>query len=368
MLALCVVFSALLETCLCSDCPGRDVYGIEPEVSLLQLDMTLTNHTVLVHAEHGPNREEAKVRNALAASAIPLYNFSVFSLVSARNRVAMRTAGVSGSVILVDVLLVFVLAGVFICCWGVYLRRQNPPWQPGGPTGRRTPGAGNTATVRYGSQPGTATKLDPSTSMGAASMAAASVGAAPPGETDGIPPPIMCPDLVIHTQESRFRMSLQDALAESEEKFPITSPSGHTNFEAWIEGGRLLFIRSPGQELPRIMIDAPESENINVLNILDGRGSFWGTISLSPGRHGVYMLFRRFHGSEPAIRIRVLDLRTYRMQAESLSGSGMILASFALDGHLSCTVRSGMDPVLFLSTFLSLLVLKPALLEFAVDH
>jgi len=27
-----------------------------------------------------------------------------------------------------------------------------------------------------------------------------------------------------------------------------------------------------------------------------------------------------------------------------------------------------MDPVLFLSTFLSLLVLKPALLEFAVDH
>lgn len=334
---------------------------IEPEVSLLQLghNMTLTNHTALVHAEHGSNKEKTKVSNFWAAWSFPLYNFSVpsLSMASVGHLVAMQTTGVSGNAMVMNVFLVFALAGVFICCWGVYMRRQEI-WQPDGPAGRRAPGAGNMATALYGSRTGMATKPDPRSSK----------GVAPPGETDVILPPLVCPDLVIHTQESRFRIPLQDALSESEEKFLIKSPSGHTNFEAWIESGRLLYIRSPGQELPRIMIDAPESESVNMLNILDGTGRFLGTVSLSPGRQGVYMLFRRFHGSEPAVRIRVLDLQKYRMQAESTSSSGTILASFSLDGDLCCTVQSGMDPVLFLATFLSILVLKPALLEFALNH
>eukprot|EP00930_Biecheleria_cincta_P086532 TRINITY_DN75803_c0_g1_i1.p1 TRINITY_DN75803_c0_g1~~TRINITY_DN75803_c0_g1_i1.p1 ORF type:complete len:363 (+),score=50.99 TRINITY_DN75803_c0_g1_i1:99-1187(+) len=362
MVIRCVVFAALLQKCLCAECLGGDVDGIEPELLLLQLghDMNLSNDTALLH--HGLHKGKTPVGNA--GNKNTLYNFSdVSRFLSLGNHVemAMQATSVSGGMILLHAFLVFALAGVFVCCWNMYYQWQNEQGPHGGPAGRRVPVAA--------SRPGTATKLDPRTSMGAASVAASSVGAAPPGETDGIPPPpVLCPDLVVHTQESRFRMSLQDALDDREDKFPIMSPSGHTNFEAWIEAGRVLCIQCPGQGQPRIMMASPASEDINMLNILDSGGSSWGTISLIPGRHGVYLFSRKFLGPEPAVRIRVLDLRSYRMQAESLSGSGTILASFALSGHLTCTVRSGVDPVLFLATFLSLLVLKPTLLEFASGH
>lgn len=182
-----------------------------------------------------------------------------------------------------------------------------------------------------------------------------------------VPPPVICPELILINSEARFRIDMKDLMDENTDYFPILSPSGTTHFEAKIEEGRVLYLYSPGQDTARIMVQSPRSFDIQMMNILDGQGRWFGKIEAMPDHTGLLL----FHKNKPSVIIRVKDIASYSMVAEPIVGGGKIAtltSSTSEQGgdSLRCQVKNGVDPVLCLGAFLALIALKPSLLELGV--
>jgi len=177
---------------------------------------------------------------------------------------------------------------------------------------------------------------------------------------EAVEPPILCPDLTLPNSEARFVIEKKVLSEHSKKNFPVYGPSGFLLLEAKIEEGRILCLCSPGSDQPRVMIQAPRSLDIHMLNILGGEGRYFGKLALDPNEKGITL----YHMNKPSARIRVTDAENLNMVAEPLSGPGQVLAQVMRhEDTLRCQVRSGVDGVLFLASFLGILVLKPAMLQ-----
>eukprot|EP00930_Biecheleria_cincta_P103505 TRINITY_DN95499_c0_g1_i1.p1 TRINITY_DN95499_c0_g1~~TRINITY_DN95499_c0_g1_i1.p1 ORF type:complete len:338 (-),score=67.41 TRINITY_DN95499_c0_g1_i1:13-1026(-) len=185
--------------------------------------------------------------------------------------------------------------------------------------------------------------------------------AAPPkDQVEAVEPPILCPDLTLPNSEARFVIEKKVLSEHGKKNFPVFGPSGFLLLEAKIEEGRILCLCSPGSDQPRVMMQAPRSLDIHMLNILGGEGRYFGKLALDPNGEG----FTLYHMNKPSVRIRVTDAEKLQMVAEPLAGPGQVLAQVHChEDTLRCQVRSGVDGVLFLASFLGILVLKPAMLQ-----
>jgi len=340
--------------------------GREADFMLLQLsqNVSLTNHTnplnlahptvsltkassaATLHDETAAVPLQATTRPRQASSAATSHNETVAGhnflpgllQASRRTSVLQLRRGAAVGWIVFDAFLVVFIAGILACCivsfsnvvWG------NQQQQP------------KAAAVLGASRPKDAKKPGTSQSL----MATA------------VPPPVMCPELILINSEARFRVEMKDLVDEATDYFPVLSPSGTTHFEAKIEHGRSLFLYSPGQHTHRIMVQSPGPIDIQMMNILDGQGRWFGKVEVMPNGEGLLMS----HKNKPSVIIRVQDIATYSMVAEPIVGGGKI-ATLSLSKSdqtgdcLRCQVKNGIDPVLFLGVFLALIALKPSMLE-----
>lgn len=290
-----------------------------------------------------PLQATARPRQASSAATghnetVAGYKFSRTLLQASRStNVLQMRRGASVGWIVFDAFLVVFIAGILACCLVSF---SNVVW--GNQQQHKAAAVLGASRPQDSKKPGTSQSL----------MATA------------VPPPVLCPELILINSESRFRIQMQDLVDENTDYFPILSPSGTTHFEAKIEEGRVLYLYSPGQDTARIMVQSPRSFDIQMMNILDGQGRWFGKVEAMPNGGGLLL----FHKNKPSVVIRVQDIATYSMIAEPIVGGGKIATlSSSKSGQtgdcLRCQVKNGIDPVLCLGVFLALIALKPSLLE-----
>lgn len=341
---LILLHTALLLGTTCQNqepgCSTDGCQGLHGDADfwLLQLsqNISLTNHTV-----------QANLANATKASTAATHrNGTVARDQSASGRllqalqgssVLRMQQGASAGLIVLDAMLVIGLAGILACCLVSFM------------------GMGSTARNQ---QPRASSVLTASRPFAAGSEKSLAIS----GTQDAVPPPVICPELILLNSEARFRMSMKALLDEDSDYFPILSPSKVVHFEAKLEEGRVLFLYSPGHDIARITLQSPKSVDIQMMNILDGQGRFFGKIDAQPNRGGLLL----YHKNKPSVRIKIINIATYSMVAEPILGSGKLATIVCSGDDLRCQVKNGVDPVLFLGVFLALIALKPSLLELGV--
>eukprot|EP00930_Biecheleria_cincta_P089870 TRINITY_DN79201_c0_g1_i1.p1 TRINITY_DN79201_c0_g1~~TRINITY_DN79201_c0_g1_i1.p1 ORF type:complete len:366 (-),score=57.89 TRINITY_DN79201_c0_g1_i1:150-1247(-) len=333
--------------CSTQGCQELHMHDGQTDLWFLQLyqNVSLTNHTNASGLAH------QMTRLTKASSAARGHNESMAGQSSASPRLlqASRSTSVlqmhrvaATASIVFDALLVVALAGI-LACFAILFKGT---WSASNQQSRNAPMLHAT---RY------SVDSKKSTIASESLMATA------------VPPPVICPELILLNSEARFRIEMKDLMDENTNYFPILSPSGTTHFEAKIEEGRILYLYSPGHDTARIIIQAPRAFEIQMMNILDGQGRYFGKVEAMPDRTGLLL----FHKNKPSVKIRILDISTYSMVAEPIVGGGKIatLSSSKTDQGISlrCQVKNGVDPVLCLAAFLALISLKPSLLELGLS-